>query len=79
MPLGPYFTVVGAVLTTLLFLTDAKLEKRGPLWFSNDFTGLPKPWRAQTQKVVANPVPLRDARSEIINHPNRAHAVALRQ
>jgi hypothetical protein len=47
MPIFQYIGVVGSALIALLFVTDATLEKRGPLWFSTNVTGLPKPWRCR--------------------------------
>ncbi len=50
MPIFHYIGVVGSALIALLFVTDATLEKRGPLWFSTNVTGLPKPWRPRVLK-----------------------------
>jgi len=47
MPIISYFAVVGVALLTLLFVADAKLESHGPLAFSTNFEGLPKPWRPE--------------------------------
>ena len=57
MPIFQYIGVVGSALIALLFVTDATLEKRGPLWFSTNVTGLPKPWRPRSSNRVVNPAP----------------------
>jgi len=57
MPILSYFAVIGAVLVALLFVTDATFEKPRPLWFSSEFTGLPKAWHAETLNPTVNPAP----------------------
>jgi hypothetical protein len=49
--------MMGSILVALLFVSDAALEKREPLWFSSEFSGLPKPWHPEPLHLIAsNPV-----------------------
>jgi len=73
MPIFSYFAVIGSVLVALLFVADAKLEKRGPLPFNNESAGLPKAWQPATGQhqpmgstLVATPAPLPDMSSEAV-------------
>jgi hypothetical protein len=73
MPIFSYFAVMGAVLAALLFVADAKLEKRGPLPFNNEFAGLPKAWHPEGapsgprgSTLVATPAPAPDMLSEAV-------------
>jgi hypothetical protein len=64
MPIFSYFAVMGSVLVALLFVIDVTVEKPKPRWISSQFTGLPKPWHPETQKLAANPAPEPDTASE---------------
>ena len=73
MPIFSYFAVIGSVLVALLFVADAKLEKRGPLPFNNESAGLPKAWQPEAGRhqpmgstLVAAPAPAPDMSSEAV-------------
>ena len=66
MPIFSYFAVMGSVLVALLFVIDVTVEKPKPLWISSQFTGLPKPWHPETQKLGANPAPEPDMTSDAV-------------
>lgn len=68
MPLFTYFTVVGALLTGLLFATDAYLPKSAPTITTSSFSGLPPAWKgeAQPQMSVSTPAPAPDMNSDAV-------------
>ena len=71
MPIFSYFAVIGSVLVALLFVADAKLEKRGPLPFNNESAGLPKAWQPERHQpmgstLVTAPAPAPDMSSEAV-------------
>ena len=67
MPIFAYLAAVGSVLTALMFVTNATLEKGGPAIVTTQRVGLPEPQLANpTQILTSTPAPAPDMTSPLV-------------